>query len=167
MRFQKDQTGFTIVEVVIVTAIVAILASLSLTMLARIKYANTEKMVTYVTDSMSKAQILAMTKGTPRYLHIFRIGNEYFLEINESTTVPSSGSNATSIGSNLKIFKVVGDGGSESEITSGHQAVISFKRDGTLRTTGSEDIRKIVIKGSFDVEIRINAKTGKFVAEKK
>ena len=168
MKFHEDQNGFTLVEVVIVTAIVAVLASLSLTMLGRIKYANTEKLVTHITDSMSKAQILAMSKATPRYLHIFKIGNNYYVEITESMTAPSSGSNATNLGSQIKIFKVVGEAGAETEITSGTQALLSFKKDGTLRDGDSlEDIRKIIVKGSYEVEISINKKTGKHIVEKR
>ena len=168
MRFQEDQKGFTLVELVIVTAIVAIMAALSLTMLGRIKFANTEKMVTNISDALSKAQILAMSKETPRYLHIFKIGNDYYVEINESTSLPTSGNNATALGSQITISKVVGVGGTETEITSGTQVVISFKKDGTLRSGGTlEDIRKIVVKGSYEAEIRINPKTGKHVTEKR
>ncbi len=166
MRFHEDQKGFTLIEVVIVTAIVAVLASLSLTMLARIKYANTEKMVTSVSDAMTKAQVLAMTKGTPRYLHIYKYGSDYYTCINESLT-STAGSGGNCLGSNLKIYKVVGEGGSDIQITDSVQAVISFKRDGTLRTTDSEEISKIVVEGSYTAEISINSKTGRHFTEKR
>lgn len=166
MRFHEDQKGFTLVELVIVTAIVAIMAALSLTMLARIKYANTEKMVTHVTDALSKLQILAMTKETPRYMHIYKVGDDYYVCVNDSA-VSTDGKGGNCLGSNIEIYKVVGDGGDEELVTSITQAVVSFKRDGTLRTVGSEDIRKIVVCGSFDTEIRINPKTGKHFAEKR
>lgn len=166
MRFHEDQKGFTLVELVIVVAIVAIMAALSLTMLARIKYANTEKMVTNVTDAVSKLQILAMTKATPRYLHVYMVGDDYYVCINESPTA-TDGKGGNCLGSNLKMYKVIGDAGSDELITATEQAVMSFKRDGTLRTVGAEDIRKIVVCGSFDTEIRINPKTGRHYAEKR
>ncbi|MBR4734195.1 MAG: prepilin-type N-terminal cleavage/methylation domain-containing protein [Lachnospiraceae bacterium] len=173
MRFRDDQKGFTIVELVIVTAIVTIMASLSLTMLGRIKYANTEKMVNYVYDALKKLQITAMSKSDPYYLHIYKEGDEYYYITSTSSTYLSSmGTNGTSLGGNIKIFKVVGAGGTEEEIVGNKRIAISYRKDGRIRekdASGSalEDIRKIVIKGSFDVEIRINHETGKCVAEKR
>ena len=167
MRFHEDQKGFTLVELVIVAAIVSIMAALSLTMLARIKYTNTEKMVTYVTDSFSKIQILAMSKETPRYLHVYRLDGDYYVCINESAT-STAGKNGTSLGSNVKVYKVVGAGGSDELITDSVHAVISYKKDGTIREGDAlEDIRKIVVSGSYTVEIRINHKTGRIVTEKR
>ena len=166
MRFHEDQKGFTLIEVVIVTAIVAVLASLSLTMLARIKYANTEKMITSVSDAMTKAQVLAMTKETPRYLHVYKYGSDYYTCINESLTL-TDGAGGNCLGSNLKIYKVIGDDATDIQISDTVQAVMSFKRDGTLRTTGSEDVRKIVVEGSYTAEIRINSKTGRHYTEKR
>lgn len=166
MWFHEDHKGFTLIEVVIVTAIVAILASLSLTMLARIKYANTEKMITNVEDAMTKTQVLAMTKETPRYLHIYKVGTDYYTCVNENAST-TDGTGGNCLGSNLKIYKEVGDDETDVLITDTVHAVISFKRDGTLRTTGSEDIRKIVVDGSYAAEIRINPKTGKHYTEKR
>lgn len=173
MRFRDDQKGFTIVELVIVTAVVTIMASLSLTMLGRIKYANTEKMVNYVYDALKKLQITAMSKSDPYYLHIYKEGDEYYYITSTSSTYLSSmGTNGTSLGGNIKIFKVVGALGTEEEIVGNKRIAISYRKDGRIRekdASGSalEDIRKIVIKGSFDVEIRINHETGKCVAEKR
>jgi len=166
MRFHEDQKGFTLIEVVIVTAIVAVLASLSLTMLARIKYANTEKMVTSVSDAITKAQVLAMTKETTRYLHIYKYGSDYYTCVNESLTT-TDGNGGNCLGSNIKVYKQVGDDDSDVLITDTIHAVISFKRDGTLRTTGSENVKVIVVEGSYTAEIKINEKTGRHYTEKR
>ena len=173
MRFRDDQKGFTLIELVIVAAIVTIMSSLSLTMLGRIKYANTEKMVNYVYDALKKLQIKAMSKSEPSYLHIYKEGDTYYFIQSSSSTYSSStmGTQGTSLGGNIKIYKVVGATGSETEITGGTRIALSYKKDGCPRKTDAsgnalEDIRKIVIKGSFDAEIRINPKTGKCVVEK-
>ncbi len=174
MRFRDDQKGFTLIELVIVAAIVTIMASLSLTMLGRIKYANTEKMVNYVYDALKKLQITAMSKSEANYLHIYKDGDSYYYITSTSPTYNAStmGTNGTSLGGNIKIYKVIGAGGSETEITGSHRIALSYKKDGCVREKDSagnalEDIRKIVIKGSYEVEIRINPKTGKCVVEKR
>ena len=174
MRFRDDQKGFTLIELVIVAAVVTIMASLSLTMLGRIKYANTEKMVNYVYDALKKLQITAMSKSEANYLHIYKEGDTYYYITSTSPSyhAASMGTKGTSLGGNIKIYKVVGALGSDEEITGGTRIAISYKKDGCIREKDAdghalEDIRKIVIKGSFDVEIRINPKTGKCVVEKR
>lgn len=173
MRFRKDQKGFTFIELVIVIAIVGIMASLSLTMLNRIKYSNTEKMVTYVSDELKKLQIVAMSKEQHRYLHIYKEGNEYYMITSNSPTYNAltMGTKGFSLGSNITIYKVIGASGAETEITGATRIVISYKKDGKMRKKDSadndmEDIRKIVIVGSYTAEIRLNPETGKSVVVK-
>ena len=174
MKFRDNQKGFTLVELVIVTAIVSIMASLSLTMLGRIKYANTEKTVNYVYDALKKLQITAMSKEEHSYLHIYKEGKNYYYVTSSSPDYSSTsmGTNGTSLGGNIKIYKVLAGETTEREIDGTTRIVISYKKDGRLREKNSNDdpmekIEKIVIKGSYTVEIEFNFKTGKCVAEKK
>ncbi len=174
MRFRDDQKGFSIIELVIIVAIVSIMASLSLTMLGRIKYANTEKMVDYVYDALKKLQITAMSKEQHTFLHIYKEGDAYYFMTSDSPTYSAStmGTNGTSLGNNIKIYKVLNSPtGTETEITGSTRIVVSYKKDGRIREseggTTLENVQKIVIKGSYTAEITINHKTGKCVVEKK
>ena len=172
MRICKDHKGFSILELVVAIGIIGILASLSLTVLGRLKYANTEKMVTLVTDALRKQQVLAMSKNSQdesTYLHIYKVDKTYYMISSTESTYNSStmGTHGTSLGTNITIYKRLpsGETYTDKEISGDDRIVIAYKKDGALKYPSGENIKAIVIEGRYKTIITLNKETGRFIRE--
>lgn len=163
MNFRKDQRGFTLVEVVVVVAIIVILASFSLNMIGRLRYAKSEQVVESISSALNKHQINCMSKGKS-YLHIYKINNEYYMKVSDSSSATVEDANGYSIGSNNVLKKLVKDAAAATEITGTGQLVLSFKKDGSFDFVGDE-ITEIQVTGGNDFKIKLNKTTGKHVVE--
>ena len=167
MNFHKDQKGFTMVELVIVTAVIMLMAVFSVTMIGRLRYAKTEQVVEAVFNALRKHQINCMSKGKT-YLHIYKISDEYFIKTSDSFTNSCEDTNGYSLGSNVTIKKNEWNEAAHTEviteINGTGQLIISYKKDGSFDFLGN-DIREIIIVGQSDHVIKLNKSTGKSVLE--
>ena len=163
MCFHKDQRGFTLVEFVIVAAMMAILASLSLTLIGRLRYARSEQVVESISSALSKHQLNCMSKGKS-YLHIYKLSNEYYIKISSSNSASVEDANGYSIGSHNVIKKMVKDAVTATEITGTGQLILSYNKDGSFDFVG-DDLTEILVTGSNDFTIKLNKSTGKHVVE--
>ena len=64
------QNGITLVEIIIVIAIIGILASTSVMMIGHLHYANTQKVVRTLDSSLDALQVRTMSKAGSSYLYI-------------------------------------------------------------------------------------------------
>ena len=63
------QNGITLVEIIIVIAIIGILASTSVMMIGHLHYANTQKVVRTLDSSLDALQARTMSKSGSSYLY--------------------------------------------------------------------------------------------------
>lgn len=163
MSFHKDQKGFTMVELVVVAALIMILAAFSVSMIGRLRYAKTEQVVEAVSNALRKHQINCMSKGKT-YLHLYCISGEYYLKTSDSDSSSVEDANGYSLGHNVTIKKKVSGSDSATEIVGTGQVIISYKKDGSFDFVGN-DITQIIITGKSDHVIKLNKSTGKSVVE--
>ena len=76
-----EQRGITLVEIIIVIAIIGILASTSVMMIGHLHYADTQKVVKTLDSSLSQLQVKTMSKSGNQYLYIYRLTNGYYVKI--------------------------------------------------------------------------------------
>ena len=75
------QNGITLVEIIIVIAIIGILASTSVMMIGHLHYANTQKVVRTLDSSLDALQVRTMSKAGSSYLYIYKLDNGYYTRV--------------------------------------------------------------------------------------
>lgn len=92
MRKQKlrDQNGITLVEIIIVIAIIGILASTSVMMIGHLHYANTQKVVAALDSSLDKLQVTNMSKSGQYSLYVYKLSDGYYCRILADSTYADS-----------------------------------------------------------------------------
>ena len=163
MSIHKDQKGFTLVEVVVVAALIMILATFSLNMMGRFRYAKSEQVVESISSALSKHQLNCMSKGKS-YLHIYKLNNEYYIKVSSSNSSTVEDENGYSIGSHNVIKKMVKDAAAATEITGTGQLILSYNKDGSFDFVG-DDLTEILVTGANEFKIKLNKSTGKHVVE--
>ena len=75
------RNGITLVEIIIVIAIIGILASTSVMMIGHLHYANTQKVVRTLDSSLDALQVRTMSKAGSSYLYIYKLDNGYYTRV--------------------------------------------------------------------------------------
>ena len=168
MRLKDDQKGFSLVEMIIVIAIIAIVASAALGLQGYVKLANSEKAAKTLEGALGKQQARAMSKAEKSYLYIYELDGTYYMCISSEdrsqrdTAVMSAGS-GTAIGRGMEIYSVAEDG-SRTKIEGETIIKISYKRDGTFDGITGE-YQSILLQGSFPKEIKLIKDTGRYIVK--
>lgn len=168
MKLRKDHRGFSLVELVIVAGIVAIIASMSLIIINRLRVANTEKIVKSITTQMTKQQMKSMSKENKPYLYIYMTGSEYYVILSEEDSYNNStmGTRGTKLGSGFSIYYNMGLGGADVLVDDTHPIRIAYKKDGTFMGAADNVPKTITVSTSArTTTIKINREIGKFVIE--
>lgn len=173
----KDQRAFSLVEVIIVIALIAVLAGSSVALIGHIRYANTKKVAEEVDKALSRLRLETMSRdGQRQFLYIYRVDNNgsagyYIRLLGEDIANPTSeldGNGTRLCGTNVT-FSVNGkpvsnDAGDVKFIC------IAFKKNGLLDENKTRDaeniaISGIVISGNGTYTIRLDSKTGRHFLE--
>lgn len=179
----KNQRGFSLVEIIVVIAMIGILAGSAFVVVGHISYADTKKAVEGVDDALSSLRLDAMSREGRRYLYIYKIedgaNDGYYAKLLDEEDVsgigelkvgpaePQLNNNATRLGgADVKFFA------DDVEITGNNNYIcVAYKKNGLfldddelnnwLRTNAEH----ITIKGSGTYKISLNRKTGKHSIE--
>lgn len=167
MDLRKNHKGFSLVELIVVIAIVSILAGISFSLLGHVKLANKEKAVQYVSMSLNKLQTRTMSKAEKQYLYVYRISGQYYTTISatDCSTFNAAvmNSNGAPIGVGMSIYAV--DGATKTVIGDNGFAKIAYRKDGSFDTTKTSCKGLSVETDRGATAIKFIAETGKHIIE--
>ncbi len=160
----KNNKGFTLVELIIVIAVMGALAGMLVSGFNYITYGNTKKCANRLLDVIDEVQMMDMTKGETTLLGIFKKGNAYYISKEKQTKEW----NKMSVASAEKIAQsnitIQWENGSGNKLTLSEGTVlwIGFsKSSGAYLTDDWMYSKDIVITGRGSYTIRQIADTGK------
>ena len=178
VRMKKDNKGFSMVEMIIVIAIVGILAGTVVVLSGHIKYGNTKKVAAAIDTSISKLQAYAMSKSGKQYMYIYQSGGDYYTaKLTDNLTSFDASklndTNGTKIANGSVEIFVNSESGDK---ISGHSFIkLAYDKSGIFDAnatkaviesggaSGESEINTIVVKGGSTFTIKLIKSTGKHI----
>ncbi len=167
---KTNQKGMSLIEIIIVIALVGILAGTSVTLIGHVHYANTKKTVESMDSALDKLQVNSMSKQDKTYLYIYKLSDGYYMKQLTDVITTFDGtkfdSNGTKLSGNSTQVYLESESGT---LVDGNVFIrISYKKSGVFdkeTITGSTElgtnVDKIVVKGNGTYTITLVGATGK------
>lgn len=137
----KQNKGFTLVEILVVLAIVAILSASSAAGFSRISYANFKKAAGKVNNEISDCRAVCMSHAQPAYTYIYNKGGDICLYSTTDGTLNASDLNSKNLelvaSSAVTVWYVEANDATNTfkKLGNGEFLEISFKLNGAFRTS--------------------------------
>ncbi|MBD5556655.1 MAG: prepilin-type N-terminal cleavage/methylation domain-containing protein [Roseburia sp.] len=171
MKWCRDHKGMSLVEIILVLAIMGIMTGVSATLIGHIYYANTKKAVEEIDATLSKQRVEAMSHKDTIYLYIYSLSDGYYMKQLSEELYAFDSSKMTSDGIKLcgGSTTVLRDG---TAVDSSHIIRIAYKRSGVFDTTDVSavagisgekrtNVTTITVSGRGSFSISLTAETGK------
>ena len=171
MKWCRDHKGMSLVEIILVLAIMGIMTGVSATLIGHIYYANTKKAVEEIDATLSKQRVEAMSHKDTIYLYIYSLSDGYYMKQLSEELYAFDSSKMTSDGIKLcgGSTTVLRDG---TAVDDSHIIRIAYKRSGVFDTTDVSavagisgekrtNVTTITVSGRGSFSISLTAETGK------
>ncbi len=167
-KWIHDHSGMSLVEIIIVIAMIAILAGSSYIMFNNVRATNLKDTVETIDSRLDKLQMETMSKSGNPFLYIYKLSDGYYMKILkekltsfDSTKLDTNGTKVA--GNDVKIYQdsevtsnLVNDGGRFIRIAYSKSMAFSYADSDT-------NVNSIVIKGISSYEIKLMKETGKHI----
>lgn len=160
----RDHKGITLVEIIIVIAILGILASTVVGMLGHLHYADTQKVVKTLDTSLDALQVKTMSKTGQFYMYVYKSGGNYYvrtlqkdLDIFDSSVLNTDGTRLCN--DTISIWKVSA-AEEKTEVKDMTYIKIAYTKSALFDTTNT-NTDKIYIDGVPDYTLTLVKDTGK------
>ncbi len=158
-RKLRNQNGITLVEIIIVIAIVGILASTAVMMIGHLHYADTQKVVKTLDSSLNELQVKTMSKTGDYYMYVYHLSDGYYVQILSENLSAFDASRLTTDGKKLSnnTISICQDG---VELPEDGYMKIAYTKQATFDTTNT-NVQTIRIDGVPEYSIQLVYDTGK------
>ena len=158
-RKLRNQNGITLVEIIIVIAIVGILASTAVMMIGHLHYADTQKVVKTLDSSLNELQVKTMSKTGDYYMYVYHLSDGYYVQILSENLSAFDASRLTTDGKKLSnnTISFCRDG---VELPEDGYMKIAYTKQATFDTTNT-NVQTIRIDGVPEYSIQLVYDTGK------
>lgn len=168
-RKLRDQSGITLVEIIIVIAIVGILASTSVMMLGHLHYANTQKVVQTLDSTLDKLQVTTLSKTGNYYLYVYKLDDGYYARILSDDLSAFDSAKLTDDGTKLcnntiKLYGVPSSGSKKQVGESDYFIKISYTKAALFDS--NTNVKGIDIDGVPHYQLDLVTDTGKHFIKK-
>lgn len=169
----RTNKGFSLIEIILVIAIMAIFAGGTIASMSYISNGNTKKCVKAIDNTLGQLRLNNMSKEKKSYLYLYQTGSRYYLMVSDNnllTTMAGGGldTGGSEIGgSGITIsYRKKGEA-ADTALTEGQFLLISFKRSsGAFESNPADPLlpqyyERITVEGSSDQVIHMVEETGK------
>lgn len=158
-RKLRNQNGITLVEIIIVIAIVGILASTAVMMIGHLHYADTQKVVKTLDSSLNELQVKTMSKTGDYYMYVYHLSDGYYVQILSENLSAFDASRLTTDGKKLSnnTISICQDG---VELPEDGYMKIAYTKQATFDTTNT-NVQTIRIDGVPEYSIQLVYDIGK------
>ncbi len=158
-RKLRNQNGITLVEIIIVIAIVGILASTAVMMIGHLHYADTQKVVKTLDSSLNELQVKTMSKTGDYYMYVYHLSDGYYVQILSENLPAFDASRLTTDGKKLSnnTISICQDG---VELPEDGYMKIAYTKQATFDTANT-NVQTIRIDGVPEYSIQLVYDTGK------
>lgn len=161
----RNEAGVTLVEIIIVLAIIGILASASVLLIGHLHYADTERVINNIDTSMNELQIKNISKAEQSYLYIYHLSDGYYMRILSDDLSGFDSSKLNGDGTKLSnnTIEIYGTdaGGSRVAIKgTANYIKVSYTKSGSFDSSRT-NVKEIAIEGTPQQTLTLVFDTGK------
>ncbi len=165
MKKCRNEAGVTLIEIIIVLAIIGILASASVLLIGHLHYADTERVINNIDTSMNELQIKNISKAEQSYLYIYHLSDGYYMRILSDDLSGFDSSKLNGDGTKLSnnTIEIYGTdaGGSRVAIKgTANYIKVSYTKSGSFDSSKT-NVKEIAIEGTPQQTLTLVFDTGK------
>lgn len=165
MKKCRNEAGVTLIEIIIVLAIIGILASASVLLIGHLHYADTERVINNIDTSMNELQIKNISKSEQSYLYIYHLSDGYYMRILSDDLSGFDSSKLNGDGTKLSnnTIEIYGTdaGGSRVAIKgTANYIKVSYTKSGSFDSSIT-NVKEIAIEGTPQQTLTLVFDTGK------
>lgn len=136
----RKNKGFSVVELLIVVAILIIVGTVTAVLLNHISYGNVLKAANKVNTIMDKVRLVTLAKDTREYLYIYNIDEKIYMKVSEESGSEDANLDTATgekIGMGILVYYQI-TGGEEKLLEAGQHISIAFEKSTGSFTTDYE-----------------------------
>lgn len=161
----RNEAGVTLIEIIIVLAIIGILASASVLLIGHLHYADTERVINNIDTTMNELQIKNISKAEQSYLYIYHLSDGYYMRILSDDLSGFDSSKLNGDGTKLSnnTIEIYGTdaGGSRVAIKgTANYIKVSYTKSGSFDSSRT-NVKEIAIEGTPQQTLTLVFDTGK------
>lgn len=157
----RNNSGFSLIELIVVVAIIALMSTGTMAGLGYLSLANTSKCATKIDSGFTKLKSKNMAKADTTYMHLYNYNDNFYIVYNDldETSFTPNGTGEQIANSKVQVSM------DDDPLENGESICFSIrKKDGSFVNT-LNPTSKIVVSGQTSKTITIVTSTGKHFIE--